>query len=187
MGEEVLGIMRADTKTFMGHREEQLFFTSDRVIVARLKGGFPAAWMFGAIGAAIEVGMARKAERKAEEHAKISPESVLKADRHNYAIPNSEIIEVKLENGGLHIITSKKKHVWAVLVDLKLGINQTHLTPPERKKYEELNEKLSQKLDKSEENRMIKELVQLNDETRNRILQLAFPDKLSIKHLGEGK
>lgn len=110
LSEEVLGIMRVFRSGWSGTIHEELFLTTDRVIVARSgKGGE----LFGAIGAAVQWFRGRK---KGEKLEKLILEDVLKADKNNFAIPNSEIREVKLKKFGrgakIHILTNKKKHEW---------------------------------------------------------------------------
>ena len=91
MSEEVLGVIGVMRPAFARTIYETLFFTPDRVIVARTSGGLGT--LFGGIGAGIE---AYRGAKKAEEMRKLSLESVLTADKHNYAISNSEITKVEL-------------------------------------------------------------------------------------------
>lgn len=91
MSEEVLGVIGVMRPAFARTIYETLFFTPDRVIVARTSGGLGA--VFGGIGAGID---AYRGGKKAEELGKLSMESVLTADKHNYAVSNSEITKVEL-------------------------------------------------------------------------------------------
>jgi len=114
MSEEVLGIIQV-LKTGFRSANQILFVTPDRVIVARKSGA--SGGLFGVIGIAIQ---ASKGKKREKEYLELSPEDVLKADKKNFALPNSEIREVELKCGGgnlveLKIITSEKKHKWLVL------------------------------------------------------------------------
>jgi len=91
-----------------GKTHALLIFTSERVIVARTKhsgGSFTALGgiLGGVVGAAVGV-------------AAETLSDVLRADKNNYAIPNSEIRQVEPHKKGLglgvdlHIETDKKKH-----------------------------------------------------------------------------
>jgi len=113
MSEKVLGIIRVNRPAFARTITETLFFTPDRVIVARTSGGF-GGMLFGVIGAGIEAAItARKGKKKEKEYLELSLESVLKADKNNFAIPNSEVTKIELKSRRrFHITTSKKKHEW---------------------------------------------------------------------------
>ncbi len=90
MNEEMLGTIDLPSD----HR--MLYFTPNRVIVAKTGGS--AGWLFGAIGAAAE---AYRETKKREELKKLSPESVLKADKNNFAIPYSSILRVEMKKKGI--------------------------------------------------------------------------------------
>ena len=117
----------------------------------------------------------RKLAEKEELIAKPirSLDDVLKADEHNYAIHNFEIEEVEFKKSwgtyNLHITTSKKKHKWGVM---GLGINQTLLTPPEKKKYEEEVLSPLREGSRSERKKALEDLYRWGE---NRILRVAFP------------
>ena len=155
MSGKVLGIIPVRRPSFARTIGETLYFTSDRVIVARtyssgLKGMIPG------VGVAITLKDARKAEKKAEGILEL-PEGILKAHKDNYAIPNSEITKVELKKYGkygakIHITTSKKKHKWY------------HL------QYGETKEGKTIKL----------EFREYSSDLEN-ILRQAFGDKLSVK------
>jgi len=108
MSEKVFGIIKVNR----GNTRETLFLTPDRVIVARTSGGFGG--MFGGIGAVISE---YKGKKKEKEYLELSPESVLTADKKNFAIPKSEITKVELKKRRfgkeLNIATSKKKYEWS--------------------------------------------------------------------------
>jgi len=116
VSEEVLGVVRAYRPALARIIHETLYFTPDRTIVARLsggKGGVIGGLLGGAVGGAIGgVLQQREAKKKEEQYSKVSLESILKADKNNYAIPNSEITEVELKKSGkgtkLNIKTSQK-------------------------------------------------------------------------------
>jgi len=104
MGEEVLGVIKVLRPAFARLIYETLFFTPDRTIVARLgggKGGVIGGLLGGAVGGAIGgVLEQREAKKKAEQYSEVSLESILKADKNNYAILNSEVTEVELKKYG---------------------------------------------------------------------------------------
>jgi len=114
-GEKLLGCIRAE-----GSRgREVLAFTPNRVFVV----GFPEGGIFGGgygedpVGVAmlvIDVLAGLHTRGKSDELLKADFEEFLKAGKNNLVIPNSEIREVELKNGGkwakLNIITSKKKY-----------------------------------------------------------------------------
>jgi hypothetical protein len=86
MSEEILEVV--DTK-----QAKVLYFTSSRVIVANIKAGGGLGLAFGALGGLAE---ARMQAKKKEQLSKVSPESILTADRKNFAIPYADINEVEL-------------------------------------------------------------------------------------------
>lgn len=88
MSEEILEVV--DTK-----QAKVLYFTSSRVIVANIKagGGLGLGLAFGALGGLVE---ARMQAKKKEQLSKVSPESILTADKKNFAIPYADINEVEL-------------------------------------------------------------------------------------------
>jgi len=112
MSEEVLGVMRVFRPAFMRQIYETVYFTPDRTVVARTSGG-KGGVLLGAVGGAIEGALQyEEAKKKGEQYSQLSLEDVLKADKNNYAIPNSEITEVELKKFGkgtkLNIKTSQK-------------------------------------------------------------------------------
>lgn len=132
MSEEVLGIIKVVRLGMLPSVIiENLIFTSDRVIVARLSTQSYTAWsptdlglLFGSVQAIGNIIQAAQAEKREKEHVKTYLESILKEDKRNYAIPNSEIEKVELKKSWgsykLHITTRKKKHEWSIyLKDLK--------------------------------------------------------------------
>lgn len=85
MNEEILVVIDTTEK-------KALYFTSNRVIVAKLAGS-ALSWAFGMGGAIAE---ARMAAKKKEQLSKLSPESILTADKKNFAIPYTEVTQVEL-------------------------------------------------------------------------------------------
>jgi len=76
MAEKVLGVIDSHRPGFFWPTvHEYLFVTSDRVIVARYE--------FGTV----------------RRYAGLSPEDILNADRSNFAVTGSEVLEVQLEKG----------------------------------------------------------------------------------------
>lgn len=117
MGEEVLGVQPLQRPALARTITETLFITPDRIVVARTsggKGGVIGGLLGGAIGGAVGgVMQARDAKKKTEQYSQISLESILKADKNNYAIPNTDVekIEIKSRNR-FHITTTKEQHKW---------------------------------------------------------------------------
>ena len=114
MSEEVLGSIKVGRLTHMGYGSvnETVYFSPDRTVVARTSGA-KGGVLFGAIGGAIEGARQQtEAQKKKEEYSKLPLEDILKADKNNYAVPNSEIIAVELKKDwrviSLNIKTSKK-------------------------------------------------------------------------------
>jgi len=112
MSEEVLGVIKVFRPAFMRQIHENLYFTLDRTVVARTSGG-KGRMLFGAVGGAIEGAIQyQEAKKKGEQYSQLSLEDILKADKNNYAISNSEITEVELKKFGkgtkLNIKTSTK-------------------------------------------------------------------------------
>ena len=154
MSEKVLGIIRLMRYSFTRHIiYEHLFITPDRVIVARAAAGPP--WFTPpVIDLAMDFYNIFYKSKKAEKgYLELPLEDVLKADKNNYAIPNSEIIKVELKKWGggskINITTNKKTHKW-----FAAGL----ISDPED--YENILYKF---------------------EDYENILQLAFLDKLSVK------
>ena len=81
---------------------EALFFTSNRVIIARTESAgsrftrsLPFAF-FGALGMAIAARIQQSQQaKKTKELSKLTPESILSADKKNFAIPYEEIMKVE--------------------------------------------------------------------------------------------
>jgi hypothetical protein len=123
LSEKILAIQRVNRTALFGRTiGEILFFTRDRVIIARTEGeGSGIGVLFGAVGAPTEAAIAARKKKKKDffEIAKegkffeLHPEDILKSNKHNYAILNSEITKVE-RKGRLrfHIKTSKKTHKW---------------------------------------------------------------------------
>ncbi len=112
MSEDVLGVIKVLRPALMRQILETVYFTPDRTVVARTSGG-KGGILFGAVGGVIEgFLMYEEAKKKGEQYSKLSLDDVLKADKNNYAILNSEITEVELKKFGrgtkLNIKTSVK-------------------------------------------------------------------------------
>jgi hypothetical protein len=109
--EEILGIVKVVRTGFsFPSINEELFITTDRVIVARIgKGGE----LFGAIGSAVQWFRTRG---KGEKLEKLPLDDILKADKNNFAIPRAEIRKVELKKFGrgakVNIQASKKEYKW---------------------------------------------------------------------------
>jgi len=110
MSEEVLGVQPLERPALARRITETLFVTPDRIVVARTSGGLLGSAIGGAVGRVMQ---AQEAKKKTEQYSQISLESILKADKNNYAIPNADIqkIEIKSRNR-FHITTTKEQHKW---------------------------------------------------------------------------
>ena len=112
MVEEILGIVKVLRTGFSFPAiNEELFITTDRVIVARIgKGGE----LFGAIGSAVQWFRTRE---KGEKLEKLPLDDILRVDKNNFAIPRAEIRKVELKKFGprgakINIQASKKEYKW---------------------------------------------------------------------------
>lgn len=113
MSEKVLGILKARRFVFSipPYVREFLLFTSDRVIVARKSTKLP----YFAAGAHAEVD-----DVFIELLKTVEAEDILRSNKHNFAVSNSEITKVELKAShsdmdvwiDLKITTSEKKHKW---------------------------------------------------------------------------
>ena len=103
MNEEILEVIETTDR-------KGLHFTSNRVIVAKL-GGQALSMAFGVFGALAE---SRMRAKKKEQLKKLSPESILTADKKNFAIPYTEVTKVEMSKGFLggkvKITVGAKKH-----------------------------------------------------------------------------
>jgi hypothetical protein len=92
------------------HNNEALFFTSSRVVVAKLIGGAASAGLFlglGALGSSIAESKMRA--KKLKELSQISPESILTENKKNYAVPYEEMTKCELGKK-LNIFRGPNKH-----------------------------------------------------------------------------
>lgn len=107
MNEEILVVI--DT-----NERKALYFTSNRVIVAKV-GGQALSMAFGIAGALAE---SRMQAKKKEQLSKLTPESILTADKKNFAIPYTEITKVelfkKMFGRKIRIIVGGKKHEFSL-------------------------------------------------------------------------
>ena len=77
-----------------------LFFTTNRVIVAKILGSGTNVGSYfagGVIGGALA---AKHSQNKTAEFKALSPEIILSKDKKNYAVPYSEIIQIKMKKPG---------------------------------------------------------------------------------------
>ena len=92
---------------------EALYFTDDKVIVARTATGFHLKW--GAINAIIGYYTAKQQEENMES---MSVEEVLNSDENSFAIPYSQIEEIELKRflgaAKLRLTVNGKKYRWDV-------------------------------------------------------------------------
>ena len=112
MAEKILGVIRLRAGV---RAPTALFFSSNRLIVAKTVGG---KWRFAlaSFGVWGEDAADSRAKQKAEKLRELSPESILKADKNNFAIPYSDITKVEMKKGGrmrgskLKVFTDTKKY-----------------------------------------------------------------------------
>ena len=154
MSEKVLGAIWVMRYRFPRWVLEILAVTSDRVIVARPKGGKGVALaqaVGGVVGGAVALAMDKK-ERKKEQP---TLEELLEIDKKSFSIPNSEITKVELKKAlaglKLNIIGKRKFKCYAKGVDLSRRPSSATTA------------------------------AEANFEEFENILQQAFPDKLSVK------
>lgn len=108
MSEKLLCVIEANRPAFARTIRETLFFTSDRILVAKTSAS--AGVMFGALGAIYD---SRATVKKSKEMLDLQLEDVLKAHKDNYAISNSEVTKVELKSRmRLNIKTNRKEHKW---------------------------------------------------------------------------
>lgn len=109
----MLGAIDVMGTGFFGMKRQTLIFTEHRIIVAKRGGGL--AGTLGIFGGAITAvaGAAydsHRASKKGEELGKLSVESILKADKKNFAIDNSELVKIELKKYAMKVETQKKKY-----------------------------------------------------------------------------
>jgi hypothetical protein len=92
---------------------EALYFTSDKVIVARTATGFQMSW-----GAIDSIKGWNKAKEQEETMDDFSVEEILSSDQNNFAISYDKIEKVELKKFGkgafINVIANGKKHHWNV-------------------------------------------------------------------------
>lgn len=113
MSEKVLGAINVWGSGLFGMKHQTLFFTEKRIVVAKRGGGL--AGTLGIFGGAVTAvaGAAydsHRAGKKGEELVELSVESILKADKKNFAIDNSELVKVELKKLAMKVETKKKKY-----------------------------------------------------------------------------
>lgn len=93
-------------------------------------GGSGLGGLFGVGGVAVE---AYRQKKKKEELEQLSPESILTADKKNFAIPYSEITRVEMKKPGrfsgakINFVTDKKTHKFVLRQKKELFDNSTNL------------------------------------------------------------
>lgn len=109
--EKVLGAI----KVAKGANYFGLYFTTNRVIVAKTGGG-GWGWLFGGIGTIVgAIATGKRAEKRFKELSKLSPESILMADKKNFGIPYHDITQVEVKKHMIYILTRRKKHKFGML------------------------------------------------------------------------
>ena len=92
---------------------EALYFTSDKVIVARTATGFQMGW-----GAIDSIRGWNKAKEQEESMDAFSVEELLSSDQNNFAIAYDKIEKVELKKFGkgafINVIANGKKYHWTV-------------------------------------------------------------------------
>ena len=94
MSEKIFGVIKVMRTTFLRKIYENLFFTPDRVVVARTsvtgtEAVYTEHWFTLIAGIIIQLFIGeykeRKVKEKKEKYPKLPPEDILKDDKHNYA------------------------------------------------------------------------------------------------------
>ena len=112
VNEEILAVISTN-------EGKALFFTSNRVIIAKLASLGSILGMRLAFGLVGEFLQRHKEAKKEEQLSEFSPESILKADKKNLEIPYTEITQVELFKKWLvgkllRITVGKTKRVFIV-------------------------------------------------------------------------
>lgn len=112
MSERILGVITVFRTNYLRWRTlfEDLYFTTNRVIVARISS---ASYLVSPVGV-----LARWPKTTKEEIVGFSVEELLKANKSNFSIYHSEVRSVELKKHGLgakiRLITDEKKYEWYV-------------------------------------------------------------------------
>ena len=94
--EEVLNVINVNRPNYWGRIFETLYFTADRTIVARTSSQ-KVGMLFGVVGAGIDTALQQhEDERKRAQYRKSSLDDIVKANKNNYVIPNSDVTAVEL-------------------------------------------------------------------------------------------
>lgn len=108
MSEEILCVV--ETVAGAGYLEEMLYFTSNRLIRAKIES---KAARFDPTGVFDLVSLFKRG-KKVRDLSKLSPEGILGADSGNFAIPYVEISKVelfkKMRGKKIRITTATEKH-----------------------------------------------------------------------------
>jgi len=116
MSEEVLGVVE---NAVTWNYKYNLFFTSIRVIVAKIRGPHDdLAWLLSPVAGVVADKLLKPEERRKDRLRGMSAEAILKADKSNFAIPYSEITRVEMKKFGtrriMRILTDTKEHKFVV-------------------------------------------------------------------------
>ncbi len=98
MSEEIIGRVEADKKAILDWRVN-LFFTKNRLIVAKLPSG--AELMRSAMFDVAFGGPKKLMKERREAYEKMSPEEIVSADEENFALTYHEISRVEVKKPGL--------------------------------------------------------------------------------------
>lgn len=121
MSEEKLGVVRCK----LGATDYDLFFTPQRVVVAKTGNSLMWAALLGAIGQAIAAHMSKK---RSEQLRDLTIESILSADRQNFHIAYEDVVRAQVKKPGglmagkLTIDTGAKAHKF-ILADKKMFVD----------------------------------------------------------------
>jgi len=88
--------------------DKAVFFTPKRAIVATLVGKGTSTGLSFGLGLAGDIGVSKMRSKKLGELSKVSPESILTDNKHNFAIPYEETTKWELGKK-LKIFTGAKK------------------------------------------------------------------------------
>ncbi|MEM0007564.1 MAG: hypothetical protein QXR89_04775 [Candidatus Bathyarchaeia archaeon] len=110
--EVILGVINSFRTSYLRWRTlfEDLYFTTNRVIVAKIGSG---SYLISPVGVLV-----RWPKTAKQEFVGFSAEELLKANQNNFAIYYSEVRSVELKKHGLgakiRLITDEKKYEWYV-------------------------------------------------------------------------
>jgi len=100
-------------KCLRGSKHIDMYITTNRIIIAKIGSNLGWTLAFGVVGT---YAAQRSADKKSAQLSQLTPESILKADKHNYEILNNEITQIEIKKPGaittgkISIKTTYKTH-----------------------------------------------------------------------------